>query len=253
MNEQPEVAAAIINGKHVVIAAFITGIFTLFNAIISTVNINLKNDYEELQLNKSDLEEEINILQEKYNKLNIQIEDDKQDIENLKKQNENFEQEINRLNEEIESLNVSKISIFDLDAMDSNEKYWFDHSDDFPISCFTDVANHEHIATHIGFHYETNKQEITNPTYQLNGEYSICEGQIVWSIANDDPAAKAWIEFYSSDTLIHTTESLDAENNPDTKFIFSVKGVNELKIVKNGTEPYYGRLAIIYPYLDLIK
>ncbi|MDE6184975.1 MAG: hypothetical protein K2G39_06065 [Lachnospiraceae bacterium] len=225
--------AAQTSGKFTVISAIIGGGCVIIAAIFGmfSININMKNDYKELQFNNSELVEKINALQIEFDKLKVQL--------------EAGEQEINNLKNEMEALKESKISIFDLDAMNTNEQYWFDYSDGHSSECFIDTNNVDYLTAHMGFHYRTNKEEILNPTYQLNDNYSICEGKIIWSAANEDSKEKAWIEFYSEDTLIYTTAPIDI-NNKSTDFSFSIKGVKELKIVKNGTEPLYGEMVIIY-------
>ena len=251
-----EIISALINAKSTIISATIgatiSGVFLIISTIITPSTNDLKNDYKELQINQVELESKINILQEEYSRLKEQSESERQTINNLKEQNEILEEEINRLKEEIKLLNVQKISIFDLEATNSNEEYWFNHSDGYSSECFADKDGHEYLTAHISFHHGTDKKDILNPTYLLNNKYSLCEGQIVWSAVNENSKETAWIEFYSGDTLLYTTKKITSDSAPED-FSFSVKGVKELKIVKNGTESSYGRLIIIYPYLNLIE
>lgn len=248
-----EIIAAWINGKSAIIGAAIGGICLIISAIIGLFSTNdLKNDYKELQLNQIELEGKINTLQEEYSKLEEQSEIEKQTINNLKEQNKIWEEEINNLKEEIKTLGIHKISIFDLEATNSDERNWFNYSDGYSSECFVDKDGNEYLTAHMSFHHGTDKRDILNPTYLLDNEYSLCEGQIVWSLVNEDSKEKAWIEFYSGDTLLYTTKAITADSEP-VDFTFSIEGVKELKIVKNGTEPSYGRLTIIYPYLNLIE
>lgn len=63
--------------------------------------------------------------------------------------------EIKNLNTEITQLSIAKEStnkvqpidnksVFDLPAINNNEKYWFDHSDQYPSECFIDTDGIEH-------------------------------------------------------------------------------------------------------------
>ena len=64
---------------------------------------------------------------------------------------------------------------------------------------------------------------------------------MICSSVNGDSQEKAWLEFYSGDQFLGSTDPID------------IKGVKELTIVRNGTESDYGHLTIIYDYLNLVK
>lgn len=74
MSEQTSTAR--INGRFAIIAATIGGICAIISAIIGTISINvniennkLKDDYEEVKSDNSDLTFKINESQEAYNQL----------------------------------------------------------------------------------------------------------------------------------------------------------------------------------------
>lgn len=239
-----EIAAARTNGIFSIIVATITGLFLIISTLITSHSANdLKNDYKELQISQVGLESRINALQEEVSNLKEQSKADQTAINTLREQNSILE-------EELKSLSAPEVSIFDLNTVNPNEEYWFNHSDDYSPECFVDKDGAEYLTAHISFHHGTDKEEVFNPTYPLNNEYSICSGKMVWSSVNEFSDKEAWLEFYSEDRLLFHTEKITADSGPVT-FAFSVKGIKELKIVKNGTEPSYGRLVIIYPYLNL--
>lgn len=93
-----------------------------------------------------------------------------------------------------------------------------------------------------------------SPTYLLDNKYSVCEGQIAWSKLSKDFDGTAWIEFYSGDECIYTTDIITADSRAFS-FNFNVDGVEKLTIVRKGTQNGYqnSSLYIIYPYLNLVE
>lgn len=245
-----EVIAAWINGKASIISTIISGIFLIISTLIASYD--LKKDYRELQITQFELESKINTLQEDLSKLEGKNEVEEKTINNLKEQIQVLEEETNNLKDEVKLLNKEKISIFDLEAINSDQEYWFNYSSGHSSECFTDIHGKNYLTAHMSFHHGTDKKDVLNPSYLLDNKYSLCEGQIVWSAVNGDSKETAWIQFYSGDKLLYTTDPITVDSEPED-FTFSVEGVKELKIVKNGTEPSYGRLVIIYPYLNLIE
>ncbi len=88
------------------------------------------------------------VLTEEY----LALTEEKQKVE---QENDELHNEIQNLNTEISQLLASKEStpeiehdntksIFDLPAINSNEKYWFDHSDQYDSDCFIDINGIEH-------------------------------------------------------------------------------------------------------------
>lgn len=239
------------NNKGIIDACIVGGCAVIAAIIgVFSYNINTQNDgYEEVKLDNLALAKQVKELQEECKYLREQYIILEQNITDLQNEIENFN------TESPQTIETSK-SIFDLEPikndMNSNDKYWFNHSDGYSPECFVDEDGVEYYTAYMGFHYGTDKKDILNPTYQLNNNFSVCKGEIIWSKTNENSKAKAWIEFYSGDTLIYTTDPVDKDNK-SAKFDFSVEGVYQLKIVKNGTESQYGNLTVIYPYLNLIK
>ncbi len=216
-----------------IIGAIVGGFFTLVCTHISITNTNISD----------------NSLQEKYDALT-------EEYLALKEENKNLNTEITQLSIAKESTNevqpIDNKSVFDLPAINSNEKYWFDHSDQYPPECFIDTDGIEHYTGIICFHYGSNKNNILNPTYQLDDAYSECVGEMVCSSVNGDSQEKAWLEFYSGDQFLGRTDPIDINSDP-IQFTIDIKGVKELTIVRNGTESDYGYFTIIYDYLNLVK
>jgi len=223
-----------------IIGAIVGGFFTLVCTHISITNTNLS--YNSLQEEYAVLTEEYLALKEENNKLHNEIKDLNTEVTQLSIAKENTN----------EMQPIDNKSVFDLPAINSKEKYWFDHSDQYPPECFIDTDGLEHYTGTICFHYGSNKNNILNPTYQLDDAYSECVGEMVCSSVNGDSQEKAWLEFYSGDQFLGSTDPIDI-NSGSKPFTIDIKGVKELTIVRNGTESDYGYFTIIYDYLNLVK
>ena len=275
-----EIKAAIIGVIGAVISAIIGAYFgayfernvdkedAVFNVCETDEYKSLENDYNTLDYEKANLQNTNETLQAKINNLQNQIAEIpilnqeiaslKEEIENLNQQIEESEgngepQEPQEPPEPPEST-ISKVSIFDLDTF-RGESYWYDNSD-YSSSYFVDTYDNSHEMAYLTFHKAIDKDDKDNPVYLLNKEYSFCEGQIAWSKKFKNSEDSIWIEFYSiidsEETLLYRTEpSITADNRP-LDFSFSVVGVEKMKIVTNGTNPY-SSVAIIYQYLNLVK
>ncbi len=91
-------------------------------------------------------------------------------------------------------------------------------------------------------------------TYALTNNYSICEGQIVWSQHSKNIEGSAWIDFYQGNELVYRTDEINNSGNV-VSFSFSVKDLAELTIVKNSTISHERNYSayIIYPYLNFVE
>ncbi len=81
-------------------------------------------------------------------------------------------------------------------------------------------------------------------------KYHSCEGQIAWSKFSKNNEGTAWIEFYSGDECIYTTEPITSDSRV-LDFSFNVEGIEKLTIVRKATG--FNSIYIIYPYLNLVK
>lgn len=240
------------------------------NTELATENGKLGNNNTSLQNENTALKEEKDSLMELNKSLQGQIDQysnlvDENNI--LKEQITSLEEESFSLQNRIKELEGStdnnnptsasetsigkKVSIFDLDTF-KGDGYWFDLSYmTFSEEDFIDTYENEYLNACIGYHGVTDRYASFTPTYLLDKKYSICEGQITWSKSYKNHEGSAWIEFYSGDTCIYTTDSITADSRLLT-FSFSVENIEKLTIVRNGTSSS-NAVKIIYPYLNLIE
>ena len=144
-----------------------------------------------------------------------------------------------------------KVSIFDLETF-KGEGGWHKSTDDID---YTDTYDNEYPTSYWGKHYAIS-ENIKNsmPIYLLDNKYSICEGQMAWSKGSKNIEGSAWLEFYSGDECIYTTEPISADSKI-LDFNFSVEGVEKLTIVRNATKDMndWDTIHIVYPYLNIIE
>ena len=252
-----EIKSAWINGICIIIAAFI-GIFSF--------NINIENN--KLTDDKKILKSENDTLKVKIANLEMEL----SQYQYLKEENESLKNELAKLQREIQSLKENspknepqngfdssssdiqtskKISMFDLDTF-QGEGGWHKSTSD---ADYTDTYDNEYVTSYWGKHYSISKNiKHSLPVYLLDKKYSICEGQIAWSKGSKNIEESAWIEFYSGDECIYTTEAITAESRV-LSFSFSVEGIEKLTIVRNSTKNMndWDTIHIIYPYLNLIE
>lgn len=295
MSEQTSTAR--INGRFAIIAATIGGICAIISAIIGTISINvniennkLKDDYEDVKSDNSDLTFKINESQEAYNQLqsdynelkdnnnelqnkvnsleaelssyNSLVEENKQlknDVESLQSEVDSFKNKYKNIIPTVASGNVNKdssnkkASIFDLVTVTGNPG-WYSRSDYSNNDIFIDTYGNEYLNAYVSHHKETDKNSSRACTYLLDNNYSVCEGKIAWSKSSEDSKEGAWIEFYSEGEPdpIYITDKITAESEP-LSFSFNVQGVEKLIIVKNGTSSQYSSACIIYSYFNLAE
>lgn len=192
----------------------------------------------------------------------------------LEAENESLNNEVSELKNEIrllddnkqttndsednpEPINTSKnindkVSIFNLDTF-KGDGGWSNATSEY---YYTDTYNNVYQNAYYASHYANTKDEGSRiVTYLLDKKYSICEGQIAWSKASKNLDGSAWIEFYSGDTCIYTTDSITADSRV-LSFSFSVEGIEKLTIVKSGSRSStiaVNKAYIVYPYLNLIE
>lgn len=276
-----------IKGKYAVIVAIISFAGLIISSIISIFSIDLnktltqentklliKNNDWEIAYNE--LHEDFDELNNKNNSLSREVTTLKNSMEQyfpLETENESLKEEISELKKEIQLLatgdtqgytkedldfksfsndNLKKVSIFDLDTFKGNNS-WCKATHKYQ---YTDTYDNEYPNAYFDSHYATTKEDdYKAPTYLLDKKYVICEGQITWSKESKNLDGSAWIEFYSDDNLIYTTEPITADSRVLT-FSFSVEGIEKLTIVKTGSRNeniVYDRAYIIYPYLNLVE
>lgn len=221
---------------------------------------NLKNTYSDLEKEYNNLQVQLGTLESKLSQYYLLVEENNSlndEISNLKDEIESMntgskKEPTDSTNSEIASSNnIKTVSIFDLDTFKGNG-HWYDLSYmTFSEEDFMDTYGNEYLNAHIGYHCATDKYASMTPIYLLDKKYSICEGQIAWSKVYKNHEGSAWIEFYSGDTCIYTTDPITAESRL-LAFSFSVEGIEKLTIVRNGTSSS-NAVEIIYPYLNLIE
>ena len=281
-----EVKAAWIGGICVIIAAII-GVFSINinienvklkknNMNMETENAKLKEENSDWKSEYNDLQEDFKELYERNTSLSIEVDTLKNSMEqyaSLADENALLKSQISTFETEIESLkeldtqkiteesnapadttsnsNRKKVSIFDLDTFKGNG-YWYDLSYlTFSEEDFVDTYDNKYLNAHIGYHSATDKSRPFTPTYLLDKKYNTCEGEIAWSKVYKDHEGSAWIEFYSGDECLYTTEAITADSRL-LSFSFSVEGIEKLTIVRNGTSSS-NAVEIIYPYLNLVE
>ena len=280
---------AIITGSCMIIAAIIGTVSISIN--VNTENEKLKKEYEEVISKNTDLNTQTNESQEAYENLSSQYESMAsqnnelqtrvssleselsqhssiyEENTELKKDIENLQNEIRELQgknenpvdprsneEESEGQSNStqpsskKVSIFDLETFQGND-YWFDHSQS--SSAFIDTYDNEYLTGRYTFNGPSSKDEDLIPVYLLDKKYSICEGELAWSKTSKNIDGSIWIDFYSGDTLIFSTETITATDRAIT-FEFSVEGLETLTVVCNGSNSN-NAVTAIYPYLNLVE
>lgn len=227
----------------------------------STEFISLQEEYKELESKYDSAVQEKADLQNKIDQLNTEL----VQISSVEEENSSLKEEIENLNSEISTLkNTSnntesnevtnnpsdRTSIFDLDTFKGNA-YWSDHSS-YKSSSFIDTYGNDYLEAYVGNHQATSKDSSRVITYLLDNKYSTCEGKIAWPKNDKNSKESAWLEFYSGDELIYKTDPITADSLP-LPFSFSVKDIEKLTIIRNGTGNQYNSVQIIYPYFDLVK
>lgn len=233
----------------------------------------LKNNNEQLEKEKESLTSENNVLKgdpdqfsrlveenslllEKNSQLNNQIVELNNQIVELNNQIVELNNQIQLINTTVDNQekeivnnpnvninNVRKVSIFDLETFKGNG-YWFNSSSK---GYLTDTYDNEYLSIHYASHSPSINIE-ESPIYLLDKNFILCEGQIAWPKNEKNTDGSAWIEFYSGENCIYTTEAITADSRVLT-FQFSVEGIEKLTIVRKATRG----TKIIYPYLNLIR
>lgn len=209
----------------------------------------LSNEYSELEELNISLVDENNSLKQKIEVLNNQLSHQNDELEQLKNSStispENTS-EISSINNDVKKT----VSIFNLDTFRGEGRWEPCNSESF----YTDTYGNEYISAHYAHHFSVEKDNLSFvPTYLLDNKYSICEGQIAWSKFDKNLSGSIWIDFYSGDSLVYSTEPITATDKSIT-FSFSVEGLETLTIVRNSTRSSSQDYAcIIYPYLNLVE
>lgn len=278
-----------INGKQSTMNVLISGICLIVSALIGIFSININVTNESLETENTKLSEQNNDWEISYSNLQQQFDDLKSqnvslsseinDLKNnilqystseidnttLKNENDSLKNEIAQLKNEKKELenkikeleggiidppSGKKVSIFDLDTFQGDGRWSVATS----ASWYTDTYDNEYTSAHFAPHYSMVKDEKSHvPTYLLDYKYSICEGQIAWSKSSKNLDGSVWIDFYSGDEIIYSTEPITATDRAIT-FSFSVDNVETLTIVKNSNRNSSWSYAyIIYPYLNLVE
>lgn len=255
---------AIIGGVCVIAAALITATCQKSEA---TINV-FKTENVELIEQNNDLQEKYNDLQAEYKNLERQNNDCKEKLEQyssieeennqLKRQlfelqnsNEVFQKdEENKTQGDSDSSLGKTISIFTLDTFQGEGRWEIPTIETY----YTDTYGNVYLPSYIGSHFSNEKDNLyCVPTYLLDNKYSICEGKIAWPKSNKNSSGSCWIDFYSGDVLVYSTEPITATDKPK-EFSFSVEGLETLTIVRNSTRStMQDYVYIIYDYLNLIE
>lgn len=237
------------------------------NTELVTENGKLGYNNTELQNENNTLKGEKKILLEENESLKEQITQySNLEIENktLMDQITSLEEENVSLTNEIEELRTvtgiaptptpkistgKKVSIFDLDTF-QGEGQWLAATKN---NMYTDTYENEYISAHYASHKSTEKDDKNRvPTYLLDYKYLVCEGKIAWPKYCKNYTGSAWIDFYSGDELIYSTEPITATDRA-ISFSFSVEGLETLTIVRNSTRSSNSNTGyLIYPYLNLV-
>lgn len=242
------------------------------NLELQTQLDNLKNQYDELNDQYANLEKENNTLDKENSSLENELKEysfETDQYNSLLEENKSLKEEIEKLQNELknsynneDNINIDsknktpssgkKISVFELETFRGDGGWCLANSEGY----YTDTYDKSYSGAYFASHYSNTRIDGYEVViYLLNGKYSMCEGKIAWSKICKDLDGSAWIEFYSDDECIYTTEVITADDEA-IDFNFSVEGVKKLTIVKNGTRannvntsPAY----IIYPYLNLVE
>lgn len=236
------------------------------NAELLAENSNLAYSNIELQNENNTLKEEKEVLLEENKSLRDQLAQHS-DLENenkdLEKQVTSLKDENSSLQNEIDTLKRTndltpapssmptgkKVSIFDLDTFQGNECWQIPNNEEY----YTDTYGNQYLTSHIGLHHKQNRESYYVPTYLLDNMYSICEGKIAWAKKDKNEKHSIWIEFYSGEELIFSTEPMVPTDRP-IEFEFSVEGKETLTIILNSTiNTVNDNIHIIYEYLNLVE
>lgn len=238
---------------------------------------DLKKQFDSLHNENDTLSEEINTLKNTVEEYTSSTDENNLSLneknESLLAENESLKDEINQLKNELENMKSSsnnsdslqnntlpesnmpseetgkRVSVFNLDTF-KGKTSWYNHSYYTNIDVFTDTYGNEYLTAYVGLHSGRDLDYSYNPTYLLDNKYSTCEGEIAWSKSDKNSKETAWIEFYSGNELIYTTEKITVDSRP-LPFSFSVKGIEKLTIVTNATG---SKTAwVVYPYLDFVQ
>ena len=238
------------------------------NTEVATENGKLGYSNTELQNENNTLKEEKGNLLETNESLQGQLAQFSglaDENKTLKEQIASLEKENVSLTSEIEKLRTvtgiiptptpkistgKKVSIFDLDTFQGNGNWQVATADYW----YTDTYENEYISAHYASHKYTEKDDKSRvPTYLLDYKYLICEGEIAWPKYCKNYTGSAWIDFYSGDELIYSTEPITATDRA-ISFSFSVEGLETLTIVRNSTRSGSSNTGyLIYPYFNLIE
>jgi len=230
-------------------------------ALLQEEFTDLQNRYQEL----GEVDKEYELLQKELSQLqneNSRLKEEKEQLieENISNSNkiEQLQKEIKELTNKSENQaqndvvnsytdeNDSKVSIFTLETF-SGRGGWRDSS--YSQSSFTDTYGNVYSSAYEAYHVYSTTPGDKPPVYLLDNNYSKCEGQLAWPKERKDKEGSIWIEFYSDDELIYTTEKVSADDRA-LAFEFDVSGVEKLKICRKASVP---SVYAIYPYLNLIK
>ncbi len=250
-------------------------LITEYKQIINDLS-EIKEKNLELESENKSLVSENEILNSKNESLNAQKEQYLSSSNNnsiLKDENESLKNEINELRSEIQSLKNNnqeqetqnapdlsssdiqfgeKVSIFDMETFRGGNGWEIATYK----SDYTDTYGNEYIPSYIAQHYASEKNDRFMPTYLLDKKYSICEGQIAWTKRCKNSDEKAWIDFYSDDKLIYSTDKITATDRA-LNFSFSIENLDTLTIIQNSTKEadldFANYVYIIYPYLNLVE
>lgn len=262
-----EIKAAFIGVIGAIIAAIIGAYFgayferktdkedTVFNVYETPEYISLKEKYDTLDYQKTNLENDKTDLQKQNNDLQnklAEIPSLNQEIVSLREEIENLNQQITQLEgdgDQSEStqestLAISKVSIFNLETF-QGEARWYRATSKYE---YTDTYDNEYKNAYYASHPSYN-----DPTYLLDKKYSICEGKIAWCKQSKDYGGSIWIDFYSGNDLIYSTDFITATDRV-IDFSFPVDEVETLTIIRNTdrASSWYS-VNVVYPYFNLIK
>lgn len=239
----------------------------------------LENEDTNIQGNLTELKDKIEALEGEIDRLQSESEQHKDEINELQSGNEQYKDEINKLQSENERYkdemnklqtelnnyrirygeisidNYETVSIFTLDTFQGSE-LWYNKENTSDLKSFfegnfIDTYGIEYPHANLAKHYFRNTMENNSTTYLLDYNYTKCEGKIAWPKCDKNEKGNAWIEFYSDDELIYSTEPISASNRA-LHFEFNVEDLEKLTVVKKAKEET-SIIYIIYPYFNLVK
>ena len=286
-NWKLQIITASISGICVIMSSII-GIFSYnineSNKTLTVENITLTAQNNDWETSYNELQKQFNELDNKNTSLSSELNNLKSNLDkysSIEAENNTLKAQVFELKNQLQLLNDSiehnsiennsinnqtnasirvpdtsinntdnKVSIFDLETF-RGDGGWFIPSHDYE---YTDTYGNEYPKSHVANHYSTSKDNLNRvPTYLLNYQYSLCEGQIAWAKIDKNASGSVWIDFYSGDTLIYSTDRISATDKTIT-FSFSVEGIETLTIVKNSSRLSTAMgVIIIYPFLNLVK